>query len=63
MSSNTFPSQWLLINYVFMKGVDYATSGLKWTVLVSTAHGKCYIAVREHLGDYQLMYVAHPLSS
>ena len=27
----------------------------KWIALVSTAYSKCSIAVREHLGDYQLM--------
>ena len=26
-----------------------------WNALVSMAHSKCSIAVREHLGDYQLM--------
>ena len=30
-------------------------AALKWIALVSTAHSKCSIAVREHLGDYQLM--------
>ena len=30
-------------------------AALKWIALVSTAHYKCSMAVREHLGDYQLM--------
>ena len=30
-------------------------AALKWIALVSTAHSKCSIAVREHLGDYQLI--------
>ena len=34
-------------------------AALKWIALVSTAHRKCSIAVREHLGDYQLMCHAH----
>ena len=33
-------------------------AALKWIALVTMTHSKCSIAVREHLGDYQLM--CHP---
>ena len=35
--------------------INSEQAAVKWIALVSAAHSKCSIAVREHLGDYQLM--------